>query len=771
MSDKELFLSPEELNLEFADSPPEESVPDTGNSPDLPEESIEETPDKKSSSKKAKIPAWCAVLPGILIVAVIFTFLFHFVLSGSLPDVTPSPTVGTTAAVPTNPSIPGPDVDLLDAPPADGNISDITAKGSYSASNGDRSANVVAALDGAVLTNTQLQVYYWQEVYSYLAQNPDHGISLAHGLDLQMCTVSETPMTWQQYFLQRAITTWHLYQALALDCVENGYGLDESYYNYLDSLAASLSAKASEAGYASADDMIAQVFGDGVTVDEVVQYVRLYETGHSYFDRVYQESLPSDAEVKAYYLANSEKYEDITGSTVDIRQILLIPESDSEADWKKCLITSQNILYYYNTKRTEVKFTQLLWEYTDDINSKNHGGLYCNVYDGMFIDEINDWCFDPARKTGDVTTVKSDLGYHVLYFRQRNENRDTQMAQDLIAARISMLVPEAMEQHPLTVHYHAIQISATNVLDAAAGAEHALMLHGLCQAYPDHTYERYPKIPLYIQQDYPHVPYGGPGDTVVTHGCGITALAMLATYMTDTEQSVEHISAVFSNYGSKKGTSWTLFDEAPLALDFYVRGRAKSWEEAYEALESGCIIVSLQHTGFFTRGGHYLILYEITDEGRIMMRDSNVLNFTDRFKDTDYYENGFPVEMFIPANAITWIIEPKVTTVLSCTRCGDPEAEIPILNGSYTCPRCVTALHLREVYDTACNIDLVDQIQPPVLDESVVIPGVQPVIPQPPEGEEEDTFTPPLEETTPEESTPEGDGGNDSPTPDADPDA
>lgn len=771
MSEKELFLSPEELNLEFADSAPQEPLPEIEDSPEIPKEASEETLPEESAAdrpKKAKFPVWAAVLPGILIIAAVFTSLFYFVLRGPQTEHTDAPTGATTVTEPSEPGPTVPDVELLAAPPADGNAADITAKGTYSAPNGSRAETVVASLDGAVLTNAQLQVYYWQEVYTYLAENPDHGISLAHGLDLQMCTVSETPMTWQQYFLDRALTTWHLYQALALDCYENGCGLDDSYYNYLDSLTDTLAAKASEAGYADAEEMVTRLMGEGVTVEDVIQYVRLYETGHSYFDRVYQESLPSDAEVEAYYLANSEKYEQITGNTVNIRHILLVPDGDTAEDWNACYVTAQTIIYQYNKKKTETQFAQLAFEYSVDLGSNNNGGLYSNVYEGMFMDEINDWCFDSARKEGHVTTLKSDLGYHILYFCQRNDVRNDQMAQDLVAARTAMLVPQALENHPMTIKYHTIQIVPSSAEDSASGAEYAQLLYGLCQAYPDATYERYTTMPVYIQQDYPHVPYGGTTDTVVTHGCGIAALSMLATYMTDTEQSVEEMAATFRKYSSKKGTSWTLFDEAPMYLGFYTSGRTKTWEEAYEALEAGKIVVTLQHTGFFTRGGHYLVLYELKEDGRIMIRDSNVLNFTDRFKDTDYYENGFPAEMFIPANAICWVIEPKVTQVASCTRCGDPEAEIAILSGSYTCPRCVTALHLRKVYDTACDIDLIGQIQPPVLDDSVEIPDIQPVTPPPPEDDEEDTFTPPLDETQPEDNgesdtPPDDGGGNDTP--------
>jgi hypothetical protein len=32
------------------------------------------------------------------------------------------------------------------------------------------------------------------------------------------------------------------------------------------------------------------------------------------------------------------------------------------------------------------------------------------------VDEFNDWCFDSARKTGDTDIVKTEYGYHIMYF-------------------------------------------------------------------------------------------------------------------------------------------------------------------------------------------------------------------------------------------------------------------------------------------------------------------------------------------------------------------
>ena len=55
-------------------------------------------------------------------------------------------------------------------------------------------------------------------------------------------------------------------------------------------------------------------------------------------------------------------------------------------------------------------------EHSEDPGSASNGGLYENVHKGQMVAEFNDWCFDPARAVGDYEVVKTDYGYHLIYF-------------------------------------------------------------------------------------------------------------------------------------------------------------------------------------------------------------------------------------------------------------------------------------------------------------------------------------------------------------------
>ena len=68
------------------------------------------------------------------------------------------------------------------------------------------------------------------------------------------------------------------------------------------------------------------------------------------------------------------------------------------------------------------------------------------------------------------------------------------------------------------------------------------------------AHEDYMGVPYYFQTDYPDTPYGKFG-TVSTHGCGITSLAMVATYLLDEELPPDVLAERYGDeYNTKVGS-------------------------------------------------------------------------------------------------------------------------------------------------------------------------------------------------------------------------
>jgi len=101
---------------------------------------------------------------------------------------------------------------------------------------------------------------------------------------------------------------------------------------------------------------------------------------------------------------------------VNVRHILVMPEDDTEEAWAAAKDKAEDILVEYMKDTSEENFAALAEEYSDDTGSNTNGGLYEDVYPGQMVTEFNDWCFDPARYEGETGVVKTDYGYHIMYF-------------------------------------------------------------------------------------------------------------------------------------------------------------------------------------------------------------------------------------------------------------------------------------------------------------------------------------------------------------------
>jgi len=197
-------------------------------------------------------------------------------------------------------------------------------------------STVVATVGSEELTNSELQVYYWQGIndfYSYIGYYMDVsalGLDLTQPLDQQFYD-EENGTTWQQYFLDGALNTWHRYAALATQAKAEGFALDESAQVYLDSIPQQLEDMAVTYGYESGEDMLAKDMGAAC---DVAGYMRFIQTNYfvgQYFDSLYKTLEPSLEELEAYYAENEDAVlamgiADDGSRYVDVRHILFTPQ-------------------------------------------------------------------------------------------------------------------------------------------------------------------------------------------------------------------------------------------------------------------------------------------------------------------------------------------------------------------------------------------------------------------------------------------------------------
>ena len=348
----------------------------------------------------------------------------------------------------------------------------------------------VAVCGDQTMTNRSLAFYYWQQYYTF-ANN--YGMYLSYlidstkGLDEQQYSEDQT---WQQAFLTGAADMFHSITALNLEADKAGFTLSEEDQAQLDAIPASLDATASYYGMDSGLAYLQASFGPTATVEDYVAFARDNMRASRYMELLMDEMELTDEEISDYYDQNAESYaqsrvEKIDKPMVDVRHILVIPTEQNEDGtytdeaWAEAEQKAQAILDEWKAgEATEDSFAALAGEDSEDPGSSANGGLYEDVYPGQMVDEFDAWCFDDARQPGDTGIVKTDYGYHIMYFVGRGEEifwLETARG-DLLSERAAQLEDALREQYPmeLTLENAAIfdvQAEERAAANAAAAAE------------------------------------------------------------------------------------------------------------------------------------------------------------------------------------------------------------------------------------------------------------------------------------------------------------
>lgn len=365
--------------------------------------------------------------------------------------------------------------------PADGNPDDVTCKGSYTAEDEavvSAREKVVATAGEYELTLGQLQVYYWMEFRNFMSQYGTYasyfGLDVSQPLDTQMCSGLEEARTWQQFFLEGALNSWNNYRAMAAEADANGFELTEQQRAAIDNAAAELEEAAAANGFESGIAMLHSSLGAGAELEDYVYFMELYYKANGYYAQIAQSFEPTDEQLDDYFEEHAEGYaaSGITKDTklVNVRHILVYPEGAdgtnlatqefSEEAWAASEKKAQEILdQFLAGDKTEESFAALANEYSEDPGSNTNGGLYENVSEGEMVAAFNDWCFDAARQVGDTGIVKTNYGYHVMYFSGSQTTWQKYARNDYMVENATAAAKEIAAKLPMTVQYSDILLA------------------------------------------------------------------------------------------------------------------------------------------------------------------------------------------------------------------------------------------------------------------------------------------------------------------------
>ena len=361
---------------------------------------------------------------------------------------------------------------------------DVYRRSSYSVSDQKAvktSDRVVAQMENAELTNGLLQIFYWMDVYEYLEDYGYYavyyGLDHTQPLDEQSCKENEG--TWQQFFLEKAILNWHSYQALAMMAQEEGVPLSPELQSDLDNLRMSLTDAVMESDYPSIDALIQGDMGAGCDYDDYCRYMDTYYHGYSYLQQKLDEYQITEEMLEKYYV---DHIEELTGDGVskdsgnymDVRHILIAVEGGTEDDsgetiysdeeWEACRTEAQKVLDEWLTgEGTEESFAALAYQYSEDTGSNENGGLYENLdAESGFVPEFIEWYMDESRKSGDYGLIRTDYGYHVMYFVETEPQWLRTCREGVQTEKTSELIKEARERYPMEVEYKKIALAVVD---------------------------------------------------------------------------------------------------------------------------------------------------------------------------------------------------------------------------------------------------------------------------------------------------------------------
>ena len=174
--------------------------------------------------------------------------------------------------------------------------------------------------------------------------------------------------------------------------------------------------------------------------------------------------------------------------TYTVRHILITPESDSDSSssssdsstkkytdeqWAAAKKKAESVLEKFNkTDKSEYSFAKLAEEYSTDTASTSSGssdafgGLYESVTLGQMVPEFEKWAIDDSRKYGDTGIVKSDYGYHIMFFINDCPEYESKIIAQIKSDRLSNMVEKAK----VKVHENAIKKAVDKEKEAKESA-------------------------------------------------------------------------------------------------------------------------------------------------------------------------------------------------------------------------------------------------------------------------------------------------------------
>lgn len=151
--------------------------------------------------------------------------------------------------------------------------------------------------------------------------------------------------------------------------------------------------------------------------------------------------------------------------------------------------------------------------------------------------------------------------------------------------------------------------------------------------------EKLSSVPYYCQWDSAWAAKKYGGGTIKSSGCGPTCCAMVVSYFTgQTVTPADIVNQIGDKYYvTGKGSSWGLFPGVAGMYGIKCTDLGKNLSSVIDALRNGEIVIASMGPGTFTKGGHFIVLTGVTEDGKITVNDPAHPDFCSKTFDTSIF--------------------------------------------------------------------------------------------------------------------------------------
>jgi hypothetical protein len=252
------------------------------------------------------------------------------------------------------------------------------------------------------------------EISAYYSSEEGQASGFDPNLPLAEQFYDDSEITMEEIFTENTTNDLRNIVAMYLEAKANGYEIDTSGQESIDSFFESLNAYTEQEGVTE-EEAYANKYGVEMSHEEVYAILERSVTGKAYESLLREDMVFSDRELEAFYEEHKQEVLLPDCHEVSLRLI-------NFANRQMALDVQEK---FESGDKSEESFIELVEQYSTDEDDIAYGGLFTNLspqnYSVEAFDEVESWVFDEARKPGDYSVLDTQNGYELVYFVAKGE--------------------------------------------------------------------------------------------------------------------------------------------------------------------------------------------------------------------------------------------------------------------------------------------------------------------------------------------------------------